>query len=416
MKLVSPSAVYSKDFVGPYKYKTKIVTVPTMRSAEAGGEMVELYHMVLCRDVPFSEYSVNPQVTDAVKDLNKLSVFRGPRNAGNKVTWETLFRGNTAGDLIGPYVSQFLYQEFANGADFVDQEMMFYQEGSDLMKTVDKVLKVQNGNVTENAPPRNVDRYISTLRDGATYVHFDDPQTSSSNALKILYTLKCPLAEGLQIKSENAFVDLGPGDIHDLLTRAARVALLAAWYHKWSFLRLRPEVYGLRVNESKNSANKWELHPDLMDSQVLQKVFAANGNYLLTQCYPEGSPAHPSYPAGHATFSGAVTTILKAFFQEDFEINALVPDNANHTLVPAGLKVTVRNELDKLASNIGSAFRNGAGVHYRSDGNSGLQLGEQIALQLLKEHAKRYPYQIEFNFHLRNGKRVRIHNKKRRKN
>ncbi len=30
--------------------------------------------------------------------------------------------------------------------------------------------------------------------------------------------------------------------------------------------------------------------------------------------FPEGSPTHPSYGAGHATVAGACVTILKAWF------------------------------------------------------------------------------------------------------
>ena len=38
------------------------------------------------------------------------------------------------------------------------------------------------------------------------------------------------------------------------------------------------------------------------------------GNWLLPMAFPEGSPMHPSYGAGHATVAGACTTILKAWF------------------------------------------------------------------------------------------------------
>ncbi len=39
-------------------------------------------------------------------------------------------------------------------------------------------------------------------------------------------------------------------------------------------------------------------------------------SYLLPQAYPEGAPTHPAYGAGHATGSGALATMLKAFFDE----------------------------------------------------------------------------------------------------
>jgi hypothetical protein len=39
--------------------------------------------------------------------------------------------------------------------------------------------------------------------------------------------------------------------------------------------------------------------------------------YLLPMAFPESSPTHLSYPAGHATVAGACVTVLKAWFNED---------------------------------------------------------------------------------------------------
>lgn len=47
-------------------------------------------------------------------------------------------------------------------------------------------------------------------------------------------------------------------------------------------------------------------------------------NYLLPMAFPEGSPMHPSFGAGHATVAGACTTILKAFFDLYEEPNGVV--------------------------------------------------------------------------------------------
>ncbi len=406
LKLVSPSAVYSVDYVGPFKSSVKFPSPPLMASNETGGEMVELYNQMLSRDVLFRDFDNNSLINETISDLNKLSDFKGPKEGG-QVTTKTVFRGNSEGDLIGPYVSIFFLRFFNQGAAVVDQVYSCYQVGHDLMKTPEKVLLVQNGQVTENPAPRDVHRYISSPRDGASFVHFDTPTLTGQNALNILYSLGCPLAKGVQVASESAFVDTGPGDITDLIGRAARIGLLGAWYHKWSNLRLRPEVLGLWVEQAKSSnTNKYELSPELMSSDVLNRVKAKNNNYILNSVYPEGSPSHPAYPAGHSVFIGAVVTILKAFFKEDFEMAALVPDKSGMDLIGTGEMVTVRNELDKLASNV-AIFRNWAGVHYRSDAD-GIYLGEQIAINLLQEHVKRYPYKIFFEFHKRNGELIKI--------
>jgi hypothetical protein len=55
-------------------------------------------------------------------------------------------------------------------------------------------------------------------------------------------------------------------------------------------------------------------------SQAVAAVFAAYGSALLPQAYPEGCPSHPAYPSGHATFAGAMVTVLKAFFKGTFPI------------------------------------------------------------------------------------------------
>jgi hypothetical protein len=126
------------------------------------------------------------------------------------------------------------------------------------------------------------------------------------------------------------------------------------------------------------------------------------GTFLLPQVFPEGAPTHPSYPAGHATIAGACVTILKAFFDERFPIQNPVQANANGDALepytgPDADKLTVRGELNKLASNI-SLGRNMAGVHYRSDHRQSLRLGEAIAISILIDQRETYRESYEFRF------------------
>jgi len=51
--------------------------------------------------------------------------------------------------------------------------------------------------------------------------------------------------------------------------------------------------------------------------------------------------------------------------------------------------MTLGNEVDKLAGNIGTG-RNIAGVHYRSDYQQGLLLGEALAISVLRDQAAIY--------------------------
>jgi hypothetical protein len=131
----------------------------------------------------------------------------------------------------------------------------------------------------------------------------------------------------------------------------------------------------------------YPLNHDVLKSTAALTVFSNNGTYFLPQAFPEGSPQHPSYPQGHATMAGACATILKAAFDGTVLFNKL----SNGSIVTAskndgGLSlvdytgadvndVTVNGEINKLASDIGQA-RNFAGIHWRSDYEWGLRLGE----------------------------------------
>jgi hypothetical protein len=92
--------------------------------------------------------------------------------------------------------------------------------------------------------------------------------------------------------------------------------------------------------------------------------------------------------------AGACVTLLKAFFDESFPIpNPVQADRDGINLValnlPVGTRLSVGNELNKLAANI-SIGRNAAGVHWRSDYRQSLLLGEEIALELLREQKLTY--------------------------
>jgi hypothetical protein len=72
--------------------------------------------------------------------------------------------------------------------------------------------------------------------------------------------------------------------------------------------------------------------------------------------------------------------------REDASFPAPVqPSDDGLTLLPfEGPHVTGGGELNKLAANI-SIARNFAGVHYRSDGMEGMNLGEAVALAYLAD-------------------------------
>jgi hypothetical protein len=131
---------------------------------------------------------------------------------------------------------------------------------------------------------------------------------------------------------------------------------------------------------------KYPIHPDLTNSAALKAVFAANGNYLLPQAYAEGCPLHPSYPSGHATVAGACSAMLKAFFDEtQILTNCVAASVDGASLAPFfDVALTVGGEINKLAFNVAMG-RDFAGIHYRSDAEAGIRLGEDVAISMLQD-------------------------------
>ncbi|MEO1086915.1 MAG: phosphoesterase, partial [Acidobacteriota bacterium] len=103
--------------------------------------------------------------------------------------------------------------------------------------------------------------------------------------------------------------------------------------------------------------------------------------------------------------------ILKALFNEDFVIpNPVVANSSGTQLVPwTGAPLTVGNELNKLVGNV-THGRDGAGMHWRSDGRGNF-IGERQALGVLVDYSRTYNEQFDgFELTLFNGQRVNIQN------
>jgi len=112
--LVDPQAGIAYDLETYDSSQNSIPPFNMLTSPGLAAQMVEAYWQALTRDVPFSEFGTDPSIAAAAEELSGLSAFGGPRIGGN-VTTQSLFRGFTAGDLIGPYISQFFIQPFSVG-------------------------------------------------------------------------------------------------------------------------------------------------------------------------------------------------------------------------------------------------------------------------------------------------------------
>ncbi len=388
-KLTNPQSGLAFDLEGPDSHQLTIPPAPTITSAWGAGEMVELYWMALARDVPYSDYATDSTIAAACADLSALSDFRGPTSSG-QVTPVTIFRGNLPGDVIGPYLSQFLWLDVPMGALLIPQQMNTVPAGVDYLTSFSDWLAMQNGAAPPSYALDPTPRYIRNLRDIGEWVHVDALYQAYHQACLILLGLGAPFDAGNPYRSsatQIGFGTFGGPHILSLVTEVASRALKAVWYQKWFVhRRLRPEAFGGLVHNTRSGAATYPVNSEVLDSAALDGVFSANGTYLLPIGAPEGCPTHPSYGAGHATVAGACVTILKAWFDESFVIPNPVVSNADGTDLGAfsGPALTVGNELNKLAANV-AIGRNAVGFHYRSDYWESLKLGEAVAIGVLQE-------------------------------
>ena len=447
IKLTNPQAGLAFDLEGPDAQALTLPPAPRFDSAVAAHEMGELYWMAIARDIHFADYTLATPPADITAAITSMNNEFPQFGGTTPVTGKNLFRGVYPGEQVGPYVSQFLLKGnndqrkpddlgrdanegfISYGARYIDQRLIPATAGMDYLKTHTEWLDVQNG-----VDKRGLDsfdtvrRFIRNLRDGATFVHFDQVIDAFYNAAWILMSEPTGNQFGFQAgitgrpqvdaefaldqgnpynppgspgdsRTQAGFATFGPIHLLQTLSEVMGRALRATWWQKWGVhRRLRPEEYGGRVDNLLALRGDYPLHYSITDSLVTGALSGYFGgqlgdrypSYLLPQAYPEGAPTHPAYGAGHATGAGACATILKAFFDESTVVeNPVVANAAGTALVaytaPVGEPVLrVGGELNKLAGNI-AIFRNGAGVHWRSDYTESLPLGEAIAIGLLQE-------------------------------
>ncbi len=198
--------------------------------------------------------------------------------------------------------------------------------GKDFMTTFDDWLKVQRGEEQSFAAgdfePTPV--YIRNGRDLSQWAHVDVLFQAYFNACLILLAgpdSPSPVGGGiggqfdagnpyLRLTTQDAFATFGGPFYIGLLTEVATRALKAVWFQKWYVhRRLRPEAFGGRIHAVKTNMANYPIHPQALNSDAVSKVNAKYNSYLLPQAFPEGSPTHPAYGAGHATVAGACTTV-----------------------------------------------------------------------------------------------------------
>jgi hypothetical protein len=449
-KLANPLAGYAYVLEGADPHAIAMRPAPTFTSAEVAGEMEELYWMALVRDVRFDQYGSDSTVAQAVNRLNQLRVYRGVRNSSGVVTTGTVFRADLPGVTTGPFISQYLLKTvpvsggpLAVGSDtnpppagveptglqVSDQRILTRFPGDDRVTAFNEWLSIQDGHLPADPTDTLEDydpvrRYIRNGRDLAEWVHYDYPLQAALQAALIIARQDDFLPDGTYdpdpasspalldsvspyrtYTKQEPFITFGNSDAQSVTALVTNTSLRAQWFQKWLVhRRLRPEEYGGRVHRRRTGATTaYPVPEELLSSPVLPLVLARNaeinaarglgaGTYLLAQAFPEGSPIHPSYGSGHSTYIGAGATAIKAFYGSPtnrYVINPQVPNADGTALVPYSGSLDPFDEVDKLVSNVGVA-RLFAGVHYRSDHDHAVRLGELYTLRTLQDWLRLY--------------------------
>lgn len=377
--LVDPQCGLAFELEGTDAHQVTLPPAYAFSSAGEIGEIAENYWMAICRDVPFSNYAADSNIAAAADDLNNYAEFDSPRDSTGKVTPQSVFRG-FQGELVGPYLSQFMILPIPYGAQQTSQRLAFGLPPQNFMTTEADYLAVQNG-VAPSGPPLAAltqPHILANGRDLANYVHIDELFQAYPNACLLLITPKlrggfaAPLDDGnpyTTSQTQTGFGTLGEPNFKTIVAEVSTRALKAVWFQKWFVhRRLRPEAFGARLHFYRARGRTYDFNATELaklnsPSGPLERVHATNGTWLLPMAFPEGCPVHPAYGAGHATVAGACVTILKALFKEeativgDLGLTPMMPNADGSALLPytgadASL-MTVGGELNKLASKYG---------------------------------------------------------------
>ncbi len=396
---------------------------PAVASEAYGTELVELYWASLLRDVAFTDYVSNAIAAEAAQELSGMPSYAGPRDNGGNVTPALLFRGGYPGESIGPYISQLCIIPTFLGAQALDQRMITYASHIDYMTDPTTFQQVQNG--IDTGLRNQLDPQPRFLRDGrglGAYTRVDVLYQAYFTAYMVLGTIGAPANPGnpyVGSRTQNGFGTFGGPDFASAITAVAGLAINNVWYQKWFVhLRHRPESGGAIVRQiltGHGGTLDGHVNDNVLNSLAVQSSLNRYGDYFLSQAFPEGSPTHPAYPTGHGTVAGACITVLKFFFDGDSVIpNPLVPSSDGLSLEPytggdSG-QITVNGELNKLAHNISFGHGIHSGIHWRSDTDSSIQLGEALAISVLQDRALTYNEKFTVHFTKIDGTTATISN------
>lgn len=436
VKQTDPLGSLDTVLVGPPQSQIKHIEPPKLSSDAAAAEMVELYCQLLARDVPFTDYNSDMTISNILTYMNRPDVLNNLPDYAPKgvINIQNLFKGITSGELYGPYISQLLYLNIPMGALTCEQKYNSYPTKADCLLSSqfdewginrNDMINIQNTNLT-NLPllPTITPTYVYSGRSLAEIVHNDALYQLWYQASYILNSLNIKPNPGWPVYPNQGTFISGGGlpNVLSSISGGISLSMKHAWYWKWQlYRRLRPETFSLWVDNIMNNIvpnTNYNISNVLLNNPVLSNVQQYNAawndnssnSYNLPLCYREGAPAHPAYPSGHATMSGACATILKILYDTNQPWSSLNLNNTRINPLPGNIvqsnsdgsslipyvnsdisNMTINSEINKLASNI-AIGRNWAGVHYRTDAIEGLLLGEQVAVKYMEDELSAVVY------------------------
>ena len=137
-------------------------------------------------------------------------------------------------------------------------------------------------------------------------------------------------------------------------------ALTAAWYYKWGAAVGVPGVAPRPGVAFRPRPYEMDHRVSVLFNREVNDAGSGDGRRRTIPAPSPGSPRHPAYPSGHATYAGAASELLSYFFPDYTE------------------------EFDRLANNAGMA-RLWGGIHWRTDCENGMALGRCVARMIIEQ-------------------------------
>lgn len=437
--------------VGDSLVDASLVRFASSSSDRMAYDLAKLYGMAHLRECPLDRLSTACS-SKTQRVLNFLNTF--PQGAAANLTTETLYRCTYSGCRSGPYISQLLYRPYYEGAIPRTRRFSYEIPGVDLIDR-DALLSLHNGNTRSRlyaTAPSSSQRDLKYLYNGQTLgsaVHSEPVYQHYYEAALAYVGLFTARGRNFEDGFRDAHVTSSTtAGYDDILTSVAAVctqALRQSYAEKWlRGAKIRPDAFAMRVDTFRRASAFNLSTGDIPGADTIvdhffadagrrsfmeEVVGAANQNrsgtasYLLDALYE--SPAHPSWTHGHAVVAGAAVTVLKAMLVTtddagnalSWDAEVLLPNSDGSmldTLADYGetAGMTYEGELNKLAYNV-AVGRNWAGLHFDTELDYSMALGETVAIAFLKAkvceyHVARRDSFHGWTFHALNGTTMRI--------